>query len=172
MEHEERANSIWLREAIQHVREAEAETTTPTAENTLKRIWWCCIIRDRTMALCERRNVQILDDLASPLDYDDLSDENERSRVYTSDTKRSLHNIVILMTELCVLLTDILDLVYPADLPMSDEASLKNLARTEDCRKALRQWCSRAKRVPSSNGTIMYTNLLWMYYQYELIPVA
>lgn len=157
-------------------------------QNELKRIWWCCIIRDRIMPLCVRRNTQItqshFDFRSNPaLGYEDLSHEIERSRVYAAETKRSLVIILARMTELCVCLTDILDLVYPIrDLPFSDDnLSLQKLTRTQEHKASLRKWLNTTiKTLPSftdadsssrpetnshPDAVVLYTNLVWMYYQ-------
>ncbi|KAK7428120.1 hypothetical protein QQZ08_005359 [Neonectria magnoliae] len=64
----------------------------------LKRLWWCCIIRDRSMGLLMRIPIQIRKDQfdfdASPFGVDDLRDEFERSKVYNPETKRVLAEIV------------------------------------------------------------------------------
>lgn len=157
-------------------------------QNQLKRIWWCCIIRDRIMPLCVRRSTQItqshFDFRSNPaLGYEDLFREIGRSRVYTAETKRSLMIIVARMTELCVCLTDILDLVYPIrDLPLSDDnLSLQKLARTQEHKANLKKWLTTTIKTldsftgvdsachPEANShkdaVVLHTNLVWMYYQ-------
>ncbi|KPM43004.1 hypothetical protein AK830_g3536 [Neonectria ditissima] len=195
-------NSAWLSVAIQHAKAIDADqyaamtpdmTTMSPGEkkrhNELKRVWWCCIIRDRIMPLCVRRNTQITQnhfDFGSnpPLGYDDLSQEVERSRVYSADTKRSLVEILARMTELCVCLTDILDLVYPTrdrDMSLSTESlSSQKLTQTQKHKFKLREWflttlktsrifrktCSTPLEPGSNNDAlVLHTNLVWMYYQ-------
>jgi hypothetical protein len=85
-----KANSIWLSIAIQSAKSAEAPyfaTKAPVSpvtdpiqfkrQNVLKRLWWCCIIRDRIMCLGLRRSLKITRahfdfDAVSPLGMADL----------------------------------------------------------------------------------------------------
>ncbi|OIW26083.1 hypothetical protein CONLIGDRAFT_517472 [Coniochaeta ligniaria NRRL 30616] len=215
-----KANSTWLTIAIQHAKVAEAHhyssfgssnpapnntnggdgsyKTTPSTtqlkrQNMLKRLWWCCIIRDRILALCVRRSIQITRahfdlDANSPLGSADLADEIDRSKVYNADTKRALIDIMSQLIDLCVLLTDMLILVYPLDdtpgwgRPMKPEDQV----RVTEGKIALRRWykgatlkfpmfgggTARASNVAGGSGrrefrhdsVILYTNLMYMYY--------
>ncbi|KAB5549975.1 cutinase transcription factor 1 beta [Coniochaeta sp. 2T2.1] len=215
-----KANSTWLTIAIQHAKVAEAHhyssfgssnNTMPATtghgngtdkspsdtqlkrQNILKRLWWCCIIRDRILALCVRRSIQITRahfdlDANSPLGSADLADEIDRSKVYNADTKRALIDIMSQLINLCVLLTDMLVLVYPLDdspgwgRPMKPE----DQGRVKDGKMALRRWykgatlkfpmfgggTARASNVAGGSGrreyrhdsVILYTNLMYMYY--------
>lgn len=216
-----KSNSTWINVAIQHARVAEAHryssfgSTTPVPndggggtrtppsatqvkrQNVLKRLWWCCVIRDRIFALCMRRSLQITPahfdlDANTPLGSADLADEIDKSRVYDADTKRALMDIMSQLFDLCVLLTDILLLVYPLDdapglgRPMKPE----DLGRVKGGKMALRRWykaatlkfpmfgggvaaTARASNVAGGSGrrefrhdsVILYTNLMYMYYQ-------
>lgn len=165
---EHRPNSNWLRIAIENAQAVGADTpeTVPEAQRKpLKRLWWCCILRDRVIALCVRRSIQVPH--ATPFTFEDLSDEVDTSRVYDSDTKRALIDVVVLMSELSVCFTGVLNLVYPTIEPLIDEA--EKLQRLRSSRKALRNWCKKAKQMQqldSSGSVTLYTNLMWMYYQY------
>lgn len=197
---DEKTNSTWLRVAIQHARAAGADCHPPNAvqhscidtllggnkQNILKRIWWCCVIRDRIIALYLRRGIQITQrnfDFVSnrALGFEDLSDETLSSRVFSANTKRDLITIVALMVELCVCLTDVLQLVYPlTDFALlGDEDSSRKLAKVRNSRKALLAWETKARRIfpravqspdlpfetrPYEHAVILYTNLIWIYY--------
>ncbi|KAH6869049.1 fungal-specific transcription factor domain-containing protein [Thelonectria olida] len=195
------ANSTWLSVAIFHAKAAGAHQyatlvsdsgfSSPQQrkhQNVMKRLWWCCVIRDRIMPLCVRRHTQITRtdfDFTShtPLDSADLSDEVECSRVYKTDVKRSIITIMAMMTELSVCLTDILDLVYPTvDLPGLDApASSKRLIQVYDCKRALERWADRAiasspaiarsaqrdhhhHHSSNDDSIVLFANLLWIYY--------
>lgn len=194
-------NTSWLSLAIQHAKSVEAHhyaampvfssTTHPLQhrkQNILKRLWWCCITRDRTLGLLMRRPIQItkahFDFDSNPvLGFSDLGDEFERSRVYNPGTKRSLAEILAQTIELYVVLTDILMLVFPLDdtpgwgrVPNADDT------RVSECKQALRRWYKAASaRLPMFGGSpaprvvaggkafqhdsvILYTNLMYMYY--------
>ncbi|CAK7205209.1 hypothetical protein SEUCBS139899_007975 [Sporothrix eucalyptigena] len=146
-------NTAWLCTAIQQAKLAEANHYAQLLPfearraNTLKRLWWCCIIRDRVMGLGVRRSIQITRahfDLEAnpPLTRADLEDEIERSRVYNPGTKSCLIEILVHMVELCVVLTDILTLVFPADdtpgwgRQMADS----DAGRIRQCKIELRRW--------------------------------
>jgi hypothetical protein len=151
--------------------------------NVLKRIWWCCIIRDRIMPLCVRRNIQITNaqfDFMSctPLGYDDLVDELESSRVYNIATKHKLILALERLTELCVTLTEILGLVYPTEtLPILDaEAHSTAYAQVQEHKRSLRSWAAATRPPlaiqdlspnagPFEDSAVLFTNLVWIYFQ-------
>ena len=196
-------NTAWLSLAIQHAKSAEAhhyaampvfsESTHPLQhrkQNALKRIWWCCIIRDRTLGLLMRRPIQITRahfdfDENPTLGYSDLADEVDRSRIYDPGTKRCLIEILAQLVELYVALTDILMLVFPLDdTPgWGREERPEDAGRVRECKVALRRWYKDATlRFPMFGGgptprteagrtretrhdsVILYTNLMYMYY--------
>jgi transcription factor-like protein len=196
-------NSAWLAIAIQHAKTAEAHhhAAMPTRQpgqtaaqarrqNLLKRLWWCCIIRDRVMGLGLRRSLQITRahfnfDAAGILGFADLAAEAGRSRVYDPDTKRCLAEILEQLVELCVVLTDVLILVFPLDDSPGWGRDMRPGEREtlRECKVALRRWYKGAtRRFPASGGSavarpggrgsefhhdsvILYTNLIYMYYQ-------
>lgn len=196
-------NTSWLSLAIQHARTAEAHhyaampvfsaSTHPRQhrkQNILKKIWWCCIIRDRTLGLLMRRPIQItkahFDFDSNPvLGFADLEDEFERSRVYNPGTKKSLAEILAQVIELYVVLTDICLLVFPLDDTPGWGREMKpdDAGRVQECKTSLRRWYKAAtKQFPLFGGSpisrsssdhrkefqhdsvILYTNLMYMYY--------
>jgi hypothetical protein len=107
-----------------------------------------------------------------------LADEVDRSKVYNAETKRSLIEILALLVDLCVLLTDMLVIVYPLDDAPGWGRLMKDddIRRLKDGKRALIGWHKLAKlrfpmsgasgrRQPSHDSVILYTNLLYMYYQ-------
>ncbi|KAH6663978.1 fungal-specific transcription factor domain-containing protein [Plectosphaerella plurivora] len=129
-----RPNTSWLITAIRHAKDAGAHRyaspslmSKPTPrgrqshQNKLKRLWWCCIIRDRVISLGLRRCTQITRqtfdfDTSPTLEAADLADEIHRSRVYNVETKKSLVQLCVRFVRLCVILTDLLSLTpYPED---------------------------------------------------------
>ncbi|KAK1996476.1 fungal-specific transcription factor domain-containing protein [Colletotrichum falcatum] len=188
-----KANTAWLIIAIQNAKMVEAHhyatrTAPQKKRNLLKRLWWCCIIRDRIVGLGLRRSLQITRshfsfDSNEALGFSDLTDEFERSRVYSPGAKRCLAEILEQLVELCVVLTDILILVFPLD----DRPGWGREMRAEEqdkvrvCKIALRKWFKSATlRFPMFGGgsvarvkspgndqhdsVILYTNLMYMYY--------
>ncbi|KAI1136084.1 fungal-specific transcription factor domain-containing protein [Hypoxylon sp. FL0543] len=196
-------NSTWLGIAIQNAKSADAhlytvkpaysELTDPIQhkkQNILKRLWWCCLIRDRILALGVRRSLQISRahfdlEANAGLGYADLADEVDRSKVYNAETKRSLIEIFVQLGELCSVLTDLLTLVFPLDdVPGWDrQLGSEGVASLKECKASLRRWYKSATlRFPvfSSGSTsrmanatnkqfqhdsvILYTNLMYMHY--------
>ncbi|KAF7560803.1 hypothetical protein G7046_g3341 [Stylonectria norvegica] len=152
-------NTTWLSIAIQHAEIADANhytsyqmnSSTPSKEelklqSTLKRLWWCCVIRDRVLPLCVRRSIQI--DRARfnfatnvPLRYADLEDEIQSSSVYGAKTKRHLIRVFEKFVELCIILTDVLAMAYPPDERRPGESTLGlDTSRIWRAKNALREW--------------------------------
>ncbi|KAK9777243.1 putative Zn(2)-C6 fungal-type domain-containing protein [Seiridium cardinale] len=198
-----KANSAWLGIAIQNAKSAEAHlysamptysaTASPAQnkkQNVLKRLWWCCILRDRILPLGLRRSLKItryhFDFDANPgFGYTDLADEIDRSRVYNSGTKRCLIEIFVQLVELGTVLTDLLMLVFPLDDSpgWGKQGGPEDAEKVRQCKGALRRWYKGATlRFPMFGGdavprmtvsggkdfqhdsVILYTNLMYMYY--------
>lgn len=112
--------------------------------------------------------------------------------MYNSDTKRALIEILAQLIDLCVLLTDVLVLVYPLDdTPgWGRQMKLEEIGRVKDGKIALRRWYKGAalkfpmfggrpaasannvagvgaggRREFRHDSVILYTNLMYMYYQ-------
>lgn len=194
-------SSTWLSMAIQHARTINADrcaTSTPipagTAtpqqkrQNTLRRLWWSCIIRDRLGSLCTRRGVAITRDrfdfeAATPLGYADLEDEVHRSSVYNPAAKRSLARLFTHYVHFCIVLTEVLALVFPLENAQQSRRGPRpeTEARMAECRMVLERWQERTSiHFPVFGGTlnnldaaekgqhksvVLNTNLLYIYYQ-------
>ncbi|KAI0517129.1 hypothetical protein F5B22DRAFT_604986 [Xylaria bambusicola] len=193
-------NTAWLGVAIQNAKSAEAHiysampTFSPVTEpkeykkqNSLKRLWWCCLIRDRLLALGMRRSIQV-----SPAHFDvtansrfscsDLADEVGASKVYNPETKQHLIEIFVKLGELSSVLTDLLTLVFPLDdVPgWGRHNGAEGAERVKESKAALRRWYKAASlRFPMPGGSqskmagnqnlqhdsvILYTNLMYMFY--------
>jgi hypothetical protein len=158
--------------------------------NVLKRVWWCCIIRDRIMPICVRRNIQISSShfdfsSCSPLGYDDLVDELESSRVYNIATKHKLILALERLTELCVTLTDILSLVYPTEsIPILDaEAHSSAYVQVQEHKRSLRYWATATRPPlalkdltqnagPHEDSAVLFTNLVWIYFHASQVALC
>lgn len=118
-------NSTWLAKAITHAKAADAHVyfRAPASDDghrlVRKRLWWCCILRDRMIAVGSRRNVQIM-----PTEFDlnqaglteaDMGDQRHSSQVYSAETTRYLAQIVTAQCALAVAMTDTLILAYGED---------------------------------------------------------
>lgn len=187
-------NTVWLSIAIQNAKNAEApyHATLPwmgrspeaKRNNVLKRLWWCCIIRDRILPLGLRRGIQITRahfdfEEHRPLGLMDLEDEIHRSLVYNPDAKRELIRILSHILDLCVILTDVLLLVFPLDGALDQVNRRSKIALVEEGdirnnKNALVHWYTAA--VAAGEGgdriswdkhesVILYTH--WMYTCYQ-----
>ena len=206
-------NTGWLCTAIQQAKLAEAHhyarmgvsgtATDKRRANALKRLWWCCIIRDRVMSLGVRRPIQITRahfDLEAnpPLCRADLADEVERSRVYNPGTKSCLIEITLHLAKLCVVLTDILTLVFPQDDTPGWGRTMaeSDAGRVRQGKLELRRWYkdvalkypmfgggtngpSSSQAKSGANGrafyhdsVILYTNLMYMYYHSSRVALC
>ncbi|KAI1827490.1 hypothetical protein F4861DRAFT_366671 [Xylaria intraflava] len=195
------SNTAWLCVAIQNAKNAEAHiysampTFSPVTEpiesrkqRSLKRLWWCCIVRDRLISLCMRRSIQISRahfDVSSnsSIGFLDLVGEVGQSKVYDAKTKRHLIEMFLQLSELCSILTDVLTLVFPLDdVPgWGRYNGAEGAAKVRECKVALRRWYQAATlRFPIFGGNtsrrttgdkpsyhdsvILYTNLIYMIY--------
>jgi hypothetical protein len=138
------------------------------------------------LALSFRRSIQITQNTfdlrtSHPLGYDDLSDEVEQSKVYDADTKRSLITILALVVELCVCLTDCLELTYSSKQvhEWSSQVQLEKFMKIQQCRESLSGWSDKAAskleawsdemeafNFPGSDGgtVVLFTELTRIYY--------
>ncbi|KAL1864498.1 hypothetical protein VTK73DRAFT_5846 [Phialemonium thermophilum] len=196
------ASLSWVSIAIQHARTAEAHryalamdtsalvSTEETPQNALKRLWWCCMIRDRIVALSTRSSIQIprthFDFSAHvPLRAVDLAHEVYRSKVYDPSVKRTLLHMFERFVDLCVIMTDVLLLVHPVDGTSSwrHRTRAHELRAVSNARKALEKWFKETilvcpvfgksnDMVGSGHGEpsfrhesiIVHSNLMYMYY--------
>ncbi len=188
-------NSFWLSLAIQYARAGNAQmyhkdqTLSEYAKGMKKRLWWCCILRDRILPLGLRRPLQIT---RSHFDFEccvfteeDLNDETDRSDVYNAATKRLLAKIFVAQCELATKLTDVITIVYPLDgsSPVtfqSREEGAATRAKLEQCKSTLNEWFDEfdgrisSRRCPerSHPSVALYTNLVCIYYQCVLCRTA
>lgn len=191
-----KANSGWLSAAVQNAKSAEAhhyaalDAFRPVQykkQNTLKRLWWCCVIRDRILSLGMRRSLKItpshFDFEGNPgLGYAELAGEVNRSRVYNPGTKRRLIEIFGQIVELCAVLTDLLTMVFPLDDSpgWGKKTGAEELVRVGECKHALRLWYKTATlKFPLAGGNefqhdsvILYTNLMYMYYHSSRVALS
>ncbi|KAL7755358.1 hypothetical protein ACKLNR_015115 [Fusarium oxysporum f. sp. zingiberi] len=187
MKDQKRTNSIWLSTAIHLAQAAGADqfhtslNPSLTTVNELKRLWWCCIVRDRILPLGMRRQLHITSlDVANgsylPTEKD-FSREIDGSRVYAPQTKRTLVRLFITLCELTVPLTDVIKIVYPTGRLTDTHSPVVHDAQQgreslQSCEAGLEAWFERATiQFPTPAGIItreeslvLYTNLLYIYY--------
>jgi hypothetical protein len=179
---EQLTNSTWLAVAIQQARAVNAHQYYRLPEkgrykkSDLKRLWWCCIIRDRVVALGVRRSAQISPDdfdfSQQGLNLDDLAEERHNSEVYDPDTKTALGKIVASLCQLASAVTTLVMTVYPASgLQYSTVDGKSALARCDEAKAKLQFWEKNCmvrlpmREVDTHSSVTTYTHLVSLYYQ-------
>ncbi|CAH0056169.1 unnamed protein product [Clonostachys solani] len=189
------STEAWLVLAIHDARNAGAhlQTSTPPLapvenysteqkrQNALRRLWWCCLIRDRILALNLRRNIQIKRAYYDPDTlYQDLSDEIHQSRVYNADTKRCTAQVLVQLARLATTLTDVIPLIYPSDDEPRRNFQTGKGSSAKKCKELLDSWYKSAFSELSGlaggadnlNPVILYTNFTYIYYYSAKIAVC
>ncbi|KAL2832950.1 fungal-specific transcription factor domain-containing protein [Aspergillus cavernicola] len=184
-------NSRWLRIAIRHAKKERAhlyprlpQLESGRKSSDLKRLWWCCMIRDRIISLGMRRPIQITPedfDLHQPgLSLQDLEEESFHSEVYTPDTKLALCRVLASLCHLVVAVTDLIMLVYPTmqNMPLSRADRRAELTRLEETKLALLDWELNWVANPDGkeyyihSSLTLYTNLCAIYFQSARIALC
>ncbi|KAF4984938.1 hypothetical protein FDECE_16967 [Fusarium decemcellulare] len=147
--------TLWLSRAIHHAESSGAQhyddpsPATAKQQNTLKRLWWCCIIRDRIMPLASRRGIRITRtkfdfETKPPLGKNDLFNEIDHSNVYDRDIKLALIDLLQDLVEFCIVLTDVLETSYSN--PMEAVVSIPSIERHEHFIQDYRRRLKRIRR--------------------------
>ena len=181
-------NSSWLSVGIQHARAEKchlyycASDLSSRQRSQKTRLWWCCVVRDRVIALGMRRHVQITMDHfdfgQKMIVEDDFALEIEHSEVYSAEKKRLLVREFVVQCQLAVAVTPSLLVIYPLDGQMFPTVStgsdlLKRQAQIEECTKKLAEWKDKTKlqlmldgndRLKSCETVIVYQDLTYLYY--------
>ncbi|KAL4876054.1 fungal-specific transcription factor domain-containing protein [Aspergillus karnatakaensis] len=185
---ERSTNSHWLRIAIRYAKKERAHLyyhLHPSRKTTdLKRVWWCCIIRDRIISLGMRRPIQITRDDFDfhqlGLSFQDLEDECLHSEVYTPDTKAALFRVLASLCHLVAAVTDMIMLVYPPtqSMPYSLADRRAQLNRLEETKLTLLDWELTWVANPDGKeyyvhpSLTLYTNLCAIYFQSARIALC
>ncbi|TVY65088.1 hypothetical protein Focb16_v015540 [Fusarium oxysporum f. sp. cubense] len=162
----------WLSIATHYAKSADAHRyheNQDTREGALlKRLWWCCVLRDRILALALRQSP-----LLSPTAYNcpelsvaDFAHEIGTSRVYDGIVKRLIVQIAIALGDLGTLLSEI--------PPAPSLAKVRELCRDEidDLTMRLDKWYDKTYamfRLPTlitgaHESLILFSNVLCTYY--------
>ncbi|KAF5646956.1 n-terminal binuclear Zn cluster-containing protein [Fusarium tjaetaba] len=170
-------NSVWLTRAIKYAESlgaSHAEYIGGADTGSLKRLWWCCILRDRSISLGQRRCVQIAGQYPLPAE-DVFSSEFNGSLVYTPHTKVQLFRIFRRLVALSYTVGDLLQLMarhrnasHQLETVCADDHAILST-----CREDLSTWFSATgeefltlghgsqQRHPS---VIVYTNFVYIQY--------
>ncbi|KAL3458244.1 fungal-specific transcription factor domain-containing protein [Aspergillus heterothallicus] len=181
-------NSRWLRTAIRHAKKERAHLyhhLQPSKRTLdLKRLWWCCMIRDRIISLGMRRPIQITPDefdLNQPgLSFEDLQEECFQSEVYDPEAKVALCRVLASLCHLVVAVTGSILLVYPTthSVPYSLADRRAQLDQLEETKFALLEWEFSWVANPDGKeyyihpSLTLYTNLCAIYYQSARIALC
>lgn len=177
----DRTNSYWLSTAIHFARMCGADKYQSRGlgfdcKATLKRLWWCCILRDRIMALGLRRPLQIKPtdfDFSKPgLLEDDFQDEIYSSKVYEPATKRVLVHLAASLCDLAVAMNDIITFCYtprPDDesgtLDCSSHDFRGTLAKLDKWHQAAGAKLHVPSRLSQTHGSLtLFVNVIYIYY--------
>lgn len=141
---------------------------------TLNRLQWCCLIRDRLLALGE--NSQPLT-AAEDFEFyqevehgvDALQEELKLSRVYALETRPILADIIGDMLQLCVVMTDTLALAFGTEATPHPQSTTniklgRFKARLSEWHSQVSDRQERDKR-PDDEPTMFYTNVMMVNYQ-------
>lgn len=176
----QKPNSLWLSIAIHHARCLGAHEAWETPDlpaqseesHLLRRLWWCCVIRDRILSLGLRRRLQITK-VPPVLLPSEFENEINHSEVIRPENKRKLVCILLRVMELCGLLTDLLELICLPDCYRVSYTQ-KEIAKLSGCRDALQKWFIVTSTVIPTpqldnrfrdQSVIVHGNLMYMYYQ-------
>ncbi|KAL4736103.1 fungal-specific transcription factor domain-containing protein [Aspergillus similis] len=153
------ANSRWLRIAITEARviparHRECECPVDEAERSeFRRIWWCCLIRDRTISLGMRRPLQITAAECNPypqmLTTEDMNDEMFGSLVYSYEIKAVLF---VLLNSLCHLVTAVAELVTIA------------FSQAQHADSGREDLCTDLEKLELAKSALLLWELDWMAY--------
>ncbi|KAL2872695.1 Zn(II)2Cys6 transcription factor [Aspergillus lucknowensis] len=187
---ERSTNSRWLRIAIRYAKKERAHlyhrfpSQTGRKTSDLKRLWWCCMIRDRIISLGMRRPIQITPDdfdlRQTGLSFEDLEEECLQSEVYTPEIKTALCRVLVSLCHLVVAVTDSIMLVYPVaqNMPFCLADRLAQLNRLEETKFALLEWEFSWVANPDGKeyyihpSLTLYTNLCAIYYQTARVAIC
>ena len=186
-----KANTYWLGIAIQFAKQAEAHRyqtkreITHEQRNILKRLWWCCILRDRILPLGVRKSIQI-----STLDFDfhtqtplllsDFESEIEASRVYDVITKRALIQRLVALSELAITLTEVIIILYPEKEAFAQLGQKDPSSAVRACKLELNTWFEKTTVIclttpglgETHESVLLYTNLMYIYYHSALLALC
>ncbi|KAH7199276.1 hypothetical protein DER44DRAFT_787412 [Fusarium oxysporum] len=169
-------NSVWLTRAIEHAECLGANVRYINGPDTgpLKRLWWCCILRDRSISLGHRRCVQIPGQYPLP-EEEDFSSEFDGSLVYTSRIKAQLFRVFRRLMAFCYIVIDLLQLMarHRSASHHLETICANDRTTISQCRDNLSAWFSATGEEflelghgsqPRHPSVIVYTNFVYIQY--------
>ncbi|KAL4789149.1 hypothetical protein BDV19DRAFT_395316 [Aspergillus venezuelensis] len=179
------ANSEWLRIAISHTRaiqavEPRSKSLSPAVRTSqFKRLWWCCLVRDRIISLGMRRPIQISrgdPGLYLPmLTTEDMNGEIFNSMVYSYEIKSALFELFTSLCHFVISATDLTMIAFVSTRDLSseteDQDSTGELSKLETAKSSLLLWELDWLALMEVRNTDLYgpiplfSSLLSIYYQ-------
>lgn len=177
----------WLTTAVHYAKCANAHSYAlmdhdSPRTNALKRLWWCCILRDRIMSLGLRRQLHIKPadfDFSQPgLCEDDFRDELANPIVYEAATKLVLVHLVDVLCQFAVVLNGVLTVTIPQDPDSKIHGHEPSHEQLQEWSHDLDCWYERTFirfRIPTTvpgadESLILFTNMIYIYYKYDARP--
>lgn len=171
--------SYWLSTAVHYAKAAGAHlysSNNTSARVSLKRLWWCCVLRDKIMVLALRQSPLFsqhnYDTESEGLDFGDLAHEIHGSRVYDAHTKRLLIQLPMVLCELSMILSQI-PLLLSSDTTRGFQRYLLSTERIASLLNSLDSWYETTHEkfrlsMSVSDAVIpinLFTNVVFTYYQ-------
>ncbi|KAJ9131606.1 C6 zinc finger domain containing protein [Pleurostoma richardsiae] len=191
LSNDDKTNTYWLSTAVHFARNAGADQyaavddTLQRKRSSLKRLWWCCILRDRIMALGLRRSLHIrsteFDFSQTGLTESDFQDEIRGSMVYNPATKQVLAQLAVSFCELAVALNDSLTFLYPVGGTNARSGDPRQTERyLEACSAGLHHWYEKTvakfhiptQMVGIHDALILFTDMLYIYYHTAKVSIS
>uniref|UniRef100_A0A0B7KCW3 Zn(2)-C6 fungal-type domain-containing protein n=1 Tax=Bionectria ochroleuca TaxID=29856 RepID=A0A0B7KCW3_BIOOC len=175
-------NSYWLSTAVHFARSERADKYhLPSHQSgnsqTLKRLWWCCILRDRIMALSLRRPVNIHADefdFGQPgLERSDFQNELECQSVYERETKQVLVHISSALCQLVVIFDKVFAVLRHGSSTTSSVGASEGMIQEGTlCLEMLDLWYETSKATVKSPAEIseghrfvtLFMKMIYIYY--------
>ncbi|CAK7219908.1 hypothetical protein SCUCBS95973_003980 [Sporothrix curviconia] len=175
----DRTSNYWLNVSIHYARNAHAhryfdlKSAHARRRTVLKRLWWCCVLRDKVVSLGMRRPMHI-----GPTDFDtqrpglneqDTCEEFSSSPVFSPASKRALSHVFARLCELAGILTDVLDICYPASgksLRVADASVAQDYVAKLDAwyKSAAAQYKASMERAGNEESLLLFVNAAYIYY--------
>ncbi|KAH7126484.1 fungal-specific transcription factor domain-containing protein, partial [Dactylonectria estremocensis] len=188
-------NTSWLMIAIENARTVKADYHSDVSNfppqkaddhAILRRLWWCCIMRDRILPLGLRRSITIT---LAHFDFDknlelgttEIQAEIRRSNVYDAETRTALARATKRLLKFSVLLTNILLLLYPLK-PITDNTRemQAKMVSVRKYKEDLLRWYTersttesvRREKFVEHKSVTMHTALMHIYYHGAMISLC
>ncbi|KIW98273.1 uncharacterized protein Z519_01857 [Cladophialophora bantiana CBS 173.52] len=172
-----KVNTYWLSNAIYFARSANVQRheglnkASVPRWSQLERLWCCCLLRDRLLALGLRRHMQIGtgEGILSRVEEIILHTKAEESMVYDTTTKQALARSFSASCGLAALLRQALGILSLDPTCSGSGEMTMAIEKVKACSDRLDQWFAKAKASCSIDGSadksvILQNNIAYIYY--------